>query len=122
MTADSVIDEATARESDLLAFQIAIERGQPGSVMCSYNLVNGVHGCHDPWLLTKVLKDDTHFRAFGADQIARCIVQGIRDQKLPIAADIREDVPTFDPSKPNDPAKYDLPESKPSQIVKPEGS
>ncbi|MGN6726796.1 MAG: rhamnogalacturonan acetylesterase [Tepidisphaeraceae bacterium] len=71
---------------------------------------------------TKALKDDTHFRAFGADQIARCIVQGIRDQKLPIAADIREDVPTFDPSKPNDPAKYDLPESKPSQIVKPEGS
>ena len=27
--------------SDLLAFQFAIERGDPGSVMCSYNRVNG---------------------------------------------------------------------------------
>ncbi len=29
MTANSVIGEAAARESDLLAFQIAIERGKP---------------------------------------------------------------------------------------------
>ena len=32
-TVDSIIGEAAARESDLLAFQIAIERGQPGSIM-----------------------------------------------------------------------------------------
>ena len=32
---------AAARESDLLAFEIAIERGRPGSVMCAYNQVNG---------------------------------------------------------------------------------
>ncbi len=30
MTADSIIGEGAARESDLLAFQIAIERGKPG--------------------------------------------------------------------------------------------
>ena len=35
------LDEAALRESDLLAFQIAIERGNPGSVMCAYNKVNG---------------------------------------------------------------------------------
>ncbi|HYP90940.1 MAG TPA: glycoside hydrolase family 3 N-terminal domain-containing protein, partial [Polyangiaceae bacterium] len=31
------IDEAAARMSDLLAFQLAIEQGDPGSIMCSYN-------------------------------------------------------------------------------------
>ena len=34
-TVNAVIDEAGLRESDLLAFEIAIERGQPGSIMCS---------------------------------------------------------------------------------------
>ncbi|WEK48406.1 MAG: glycoside hydrolase family 3 C-terminal domain-containing protein [Candidatus Andeanibacterium colombiense] len=64
MTADSVIDEEAARESDLLAFQIAIERGKPGSVMCSYNLVNGVYGCQNDWLLNQVLKKDWGYKGF----------------------------------------------------------
>ncbi|KRA83963.1 beta-glucosidase [Altererythrobacter sp. Root672] len=64
MTADSVIGEAAARESDLLAFQIAIERGQPGSVMCSYNLVNGTYGCQHDWLLNQVLKRDWGYKGF----------------------------------------------------------
>ena len=38
---DARISDAAARESDLLAFQIGIEIGQPASVMCSYNKVNG---------------------------------------------------------------------------------
>ena len=32
---DAIIDPAAARESDLLAFQIAIERSHPGAVMCA---------------------------------------------------------------------------------------
>jgi beta-glucosidase len=35
------ISEGPARESDLLAFEIAIERGNPGAVMCAYNHFNG---------------------------------------------------------------------------------
>ena len=35
---DARIDPAALRESDLLAFEIGIECGQPGSVMCAYNL------------------------------------------------------------------------------------
>jgi beta-glucosidase len=38
---DARITEPALRESDLLAFEIAIETGQPGSVMCGYNKVNG---------------------------------------------------------------------------------
>lgn len=63
-TVDSVIDEAALRESDLLAFQIAIEIGNPGSVMCAYNLVNGVHACQNDMLLNKVLKRDWGYRGF----------------------------------------------------------
>lgn len=55
---DAVIDEAALRESDLLAFQIAIERGQPGSVMCAYNRVNGGFACENPFLLNQVLKTE----------------------------------------------------------------
>jgi len=40
---DAKIDPGAFHESDLLAFELANERGKPGSVMCSYNLVNGVH-------------------------------------------------------------------------------
>lgn len=58
------IDEAAARTSDLLAFQIAIEQGRPGSVMCSYNRVNGVHACESDWLLNQVLKHDWGFKGY----------------------------------------------------------
>jgi beta-glucosidase len=58
------IDEGAARMSDLLAFQIAIEQGKPGAVMCSYNLVNGVYACQNEWLLTRVLKGDWGFRGY----------------------------------------------------------
>src|SRR6266542_3111381 len=44
---DARIDPAAARMSDLLAFQFAIERGDPGSVMCSYNRVNGDYACEN---------------------------------------------------------------------------
>jgi len=59
-----LVDPAAARMSDLLAFQIAIEQGRPGSVMCSYNLVNGVHACQSDWLLNTVLKGDWGYRGF----------------------------------------------------------
>ncbi len=61
---DVRIDRAAARESDLLAFEIAIERGRPGAVMCAYNEINGTYACENPWLLTDVLKTDWGYRGF----------------------------------------------------------
>ena len=55
---DAQIDEAAFRESDLLAFEIAIETGHPGSVMCAYNRVGGTYACENPFLLTQVLRTD----------------------------------------------------------------
>jgi beta-glucosidase len=58
---DARIDRTALRESDLLAFEIAIERGKPGSVMCAYNKVNADYSCGNHWLLTDVLKGDWHY-------------------------------------------------------------
>ncbi|MFV3128915.1 beta-glucosidase [Niveispirillum sp. KHB5.9] len=55
---DARIGEADLRESDLLAFQIAMERGKPASVMCAYNKVNGDWACENDFLLNRVLKKD----------------------------------------------------------------
>ena len=53
-----------ARQSDLLAFQIAIETGHPGSIMCSYNRINGVYACENDWLLNTVLKGDWGYKGY----------------------------------------------------------
>jgi beta-glucosidase len=61
---DVKISDAAARESDLLAFKIGIEIGNPGSVMCAYNRVNGEQGCASDYLLNKVLKQDWRYKGF----------------------------------------------------------
>jgi len=61
---DAKITESAARESDLLAFQIGIEQGQPGSVMCAYNRVWGEQACASDWLLNKVLKQSWGYKGF----------------------------------------------------------
>ena len=58
------ISEAAMRESDLLAFQIAIEKGRPGAVMCAYNKVNGDWACENAHLLNDVLKRDWGYRGW----------------------------------------------------------
>ena len=63
-TLDVTISAEAMRQSDLLAFEFAIERGSPGSVMCSYNLINGRWGCENDYLLNTVLKGDWGFKGF----------------------------------------------------------
>ncbi|HEY2119271.1 MAG TPA: glycoside hydrolase family 3 N-terminal domain-containing protein, partial [Candidatus Acidoferrum sp.] len=59
-----VISKRAMRESDLLAFQVGIEIGNPGAVMCSYNAVNGDFGCENKYLLTDVLRKNWDFNGF----------------------------------------------------------
>ncbi|WP_126171973.1 beta-glucosidase family protein [Altericroceibacterium xinjiangense] len=63
-TANSVIAEPALRMSDLLAFELAIERGQPGSVMCAYNRVNGPWACGSDTLLNQVLKQEWGYKGW----------------------------------------------------------
>jgi beta-glucosidase len=58
------IDKRSMRESDLRAFQIALEISDAGGVMCSYNRVNGDFACENSYLLTDVLKKAFHFKGF----------------------------------------------------------
>jgi beta-glucosidase len=61
---DVTISAEAMRQSDLLAFELAMEKGRPGSVMCSYNLINGRWGCENDYLLNTVLKHDWGFKGF----------------------------------------------------------
>jgi len=61
---NAIIGKRAMRESDLLAFEIGIEIGHPGAVMCSYNLVNGDYACQNKYLLTEVLRNDWKFPGF----------------------------------------------------------
>jgi len=84
-TWNATIDEAPLRESDLLAFQIAIETGKPGSIMCAYNLVNGAKACGNDFLLNRVLKQDWRYKGWvmsdwGAVSAADFAIKGLDQQ------------------------------------------
>jgi beta-glucosidase len=63
-TVNSVISKRALRESDLLAFQIALRESGAGAVMCSYNRINGTYACENPYTLTDVLKKELGFKGF----------------------------------------------------------
>ena len=63
-TISAQIGEQAMRESDLLAFELAIEIGEPGSVMCSYNKINGDWACENDYLMNQVLKRDWKYPGF----------------------------------------------------------
>ena len=62
--ANVLIDDRSARESDLLAFEIGVKDSNVQSVMCSYNLVNGTYSCENTYLLSTVLKGSWAFPGF----------------------------------------------------------
>jgi lysophospholipase L1-like esterase len=55
------------------------------------------------------INDNTHFNPYGAYELARCIVHGIREDKLPIAKFLDPTVPDFDPAHPDPVDKFSLP-------------
>jgi beta-glucosidase len=62
--ANAVIDERSARESDLLAFDIALKESNAQMVMCATNEMNGSFSCGNNHLLNDILKGDFGFRGF----------------------------------------------------------
>jgi len=61
MRVSADVDERTLREIYLPAFERVVTEAAPATVMCSYNKVNGVYASHNPWLLTRVLREDWGF-------------------------------------------------------------
>ena len=57
------------------------------------------------------LVDDTHFSEYGAYELARCMVEGIKASGLPLANALRDDVGSFDPAHPDPPERFEIPAS-----------
>lgn len=66
--------------------------------------------------------DGTHHNNYGAYELAKCIVQAIRDQRLPIAKYLVKGLPAFDPQKPDEPQSVLVPESPVYNETKPLGN
>ncbi|MCD8014776.1 MAG: glycoside hydrolase family 3 C-terminal domain-containing protein [Lachnospiraceae bacterium] len=64
MSASSNVDERTLREIYLPAFETAVKKAQPYTVMCSYNRLNGTFASEHPWLLTDVLRKEWGFEGY----------------------------------------------------------
>ncbi|QSX32966.1 glycoside hydrolase family 3 protein [Shewanella avicenniae] len=62
MVQNSIIDEQTMRETELLGFEIAITKGHPSYIMCAFNQVNGEYSCENDYLLNQVLKTEWGFK------------------------------------------------------------
>jgi beta-glucosidase len=83
-----LLDKKAMRESDLLAFEIAIGIANPSGVMCSYNLVEGNYACENDYLLNQVLKKDFKFKGWvlsdwgGTHSTVKSALNGL-DQEMP---------------------------------------
>ena len=72
--------------------------------------------------IDKAFVDGTHHNAYGSYELARCVIEGIRQNKLDLAKFIVEDVPAFDPSKPDPVDAFHVPASPQTSNVKPLGN
>lgn len=58
---DARVSSRALREIYLKAFEIAVRKSQPWTLMTSYNYINGTHASEAPWLLTDILRGDWGF-------------------------------------------------------------
>lgn len=72
--------------------------------------------------LDKAFVDGTHHDNYGSYELAQCVLEGLRKDKLPLVKYIRSGVPHFDPSKPDSIADFDVPASQKVQTEKPLGN
>lgn len=70
----------------------------------------------------KALADNTHFNTFGAYEVAKCVVMGIKELNLPITKYLRSEWIDFDPSKPDNWEEFKWAPSRMVVMVKPDGN
>ena len=70
----------------------------------------------------KPLADNTHFNPYGACEIAKMVVMGLKQIGCPLTKHLRSDWQDFDPSQPDDPDKFIWYMSTGSNLTKPDGN
>lgn len=71
---------------------------------------------------TEALADNTHFNPYGAYQVAKMVIEGMRALDLPIARYLRPDYVPYDPARPDDPDAFIWTQSKRVDLIKPDGN
>lgn len=71
---------------------------------------------------TQELKDNTHFSTFGAYEVAKCVIEGMKKANLPVVKDLRTDYKTFNPAKPDKFKDFKWNLSPFTEIEKPDGN
>lgn len=71
---------------------------------------------------TKALEDNTHFTPFGAYEIAKIILKGIRQNNFELAKFVKDGIPDFDPARPDAFASFYWPPSPSTASIKPDGN
>ncbi|HEV2329175.1 MAG TPA: rhamnogalacturonan acetylesterase [Verrucomicrobiae bacterium] len=72
--------------------------------------------------LNKAFVDGTHHDNYGSYELARCVVEGIVQTHLPLAAYVRDNFKEFDPSHPDPQETFYMPASPARSKVKPMGN
>lgn len=70
----------------------------------------------------KPIADDTHFSNYGAYQLAKCIVEGIKKAHLGITKQLLPNLTTYDPAHPDPLETWDFPKSPLVNVIKPDGN
>ena len=70
----------------------------------------------------KPLADNTHFNPYGAWQIAKMVVMGLKQMKSPLANHLRPDWQDYNPASPDDPSQFGWYMSGSGNILKPDGN
>ena len=72
--------------------------------------------------LDRAFQDGTHHNNYGSYELAKCVIRGIRQNKLPLAKFITNDFGDFDPAKPDPVTTFEMPASPNVSSTKPLGN
>ena len=105
MLTNAVVDLKAMNDLYLKSFEIAVKKGQPKTVMCSYNKVNGTYASDNKFLLLEKLKKEWNFSGFVMSD------WGATNQLCSYKFGLDLDMPRFDDKK-----KYILHEIKKGRL------
>ena len=69
----------------------------------------------------KELADPTHFNPYGAYEVAKMVIMGMKQHNLPMLKGLKADFRDFDPKQPDDADKFVWYRSAKSDVTKPDG-